>query len=612
VNKIIQTCSTVLFASILILAMYSIPNNIQLVFAHEDAEHFACWERVFNSISDVITVVETITLIVFLISSIFDFGLSLAKIPPFFQWTWAGKILSILITIPITFACYPELIPPPVSVAGTIHLDCNDSLGFRFKEIKNDDTTWNRASAVEKTDIGFIQPKLIFDNPIDGEESKNLPRLFRADHNPILNQIYGPWAVGVAIAGALGFKSFAEGANWMAALFLVLGLIFTALGLLFSFWFNNNWKEEVKKDHPNDAIAIHPWHSTTFITESTTRNPNEKPPTGVADDTDRTFNLGLNSHQYQASTIDAGPDFGSLRFNVYDSEPPRLDFGENFKEVKLEANAHFGFKVNAKTEPLIFLGTQVTDNCDNDPDVKYIGPNFFLLTSLKENQYAPWKVTDSVLIPAPQIPPFPPLPVEYYDLDQESLNRAINQHNGLSEEDFIDERTAQFSPTEGISFKTLPSKFATLKHLYAELRFKAVNELIEENTVTGPTTADVVSGPKNVDRVTDKVINIINLEKELEEPTDEEIIFKPPSVDRDEIKKILAGDVSSSGSQSYFLGVYSGSPRSTFISKDLANPNVFVDFQIITVEDRIPPNILVLENLAIGTLLEKLRQAACL
>jgi len=50
------------------------------------------------------------------------------------------------------------------------------------------------------------------------------------------------------------------------------------------------------------------------------------------------------------------------------------------------------------------------------------------------------------------------------------------------------------------------------------------------------------------------------------------------------------------------LGLYTDTARPTDISTVAAKPNVFVDFQIIKVNDTIAPNILVLENLAIEVL----------
>jgi len=191
--------------------MYSIPNNIQMAYAHDDAEHFACWERVFNSVTDLVSVIETAILIGYLIASFFTAGASLLNIPPTKFLFFGIKFFSPLGTIPISYACYPELIPPSVNAAGTegredaatVHLDCNDSAGFKFKEIKNDDTKWGSAFSVKDSDWGFIQPKVILDPPIDGEDSKNLPKLFLANPGLIVLQIMAPWLIAIIIALAL-------------------------------------------------------------------------------------------------------------------------------------------------------------------------------------------------------------------------------------------------------------------------------------------------------------------------------------------------------------------------------------------------------------------------
>ena len=105
------------------------------------------------------------------------------------------------------------------------------------------------------------------------------------------------------------------------------------------------------------------------------------------------FPLGTNTATYFARSFVGIEDRAKLQFNVYDSLPPTIDFKEN-KTVTLEANSHFGFTVTGKTLPKIFLGTKVRDVCDPKPTTEYLGPSFFLLSSLKTKQFAPWKVSD--------------------------------------------------------------------------------------------------------------------------------------------------------------------------------------------------------------------------
>ena len=380
--------------------MYSIPSNIQLAYAHQEAEHFACWERVFNSITDLMTVIEIAIVLIFLIASIF-FPPAIFNIPPTKNTFFAIKFFSPAITIPISLACYPEVIPPSLNAAGTegkegaasVHLDCNSATGFEFKEIKNEDSKWGEAFSVRDSDWGFIQPKLILEDSgktsaCDGENCKNLPKLYQADPGPIVGQIMWPWIIGIVIAWLLAavgdaFTLAAKPMIKLVSFLFALGLIGTVGGLIFSFGVDTKWKENVQNEHPDDAITAHPFGA--FVTESSASsfftNPFGQTESGVSKGS-TTFDLGKNTHTYEASITTAGPDRAFLRFNVYDSEPPRLDFREGTeqqsKEVKLEANAHFGFKVNKKTEPLIFLGTQVDDNCDPNPTVEYIGPDFFL------------------------------------------------------------------------------------------------------------------------------------------------------------------------------------------------------------------------------------------
>jgi hypothetical protein len=53
---------------------------------------------------------------------------------------WVLKGVGIVAAFVMVAFCAPEIIAPPSAVAGGTHLECNDSTGFVFTEIKSDDT----------------------------------------------------------------------------------------------------------------------------------------------------------------------------------------------------------------------------------------------------------------------------------------------------------------------------------------------------------------------------------------------------------------------------------------------------------------------------------------
>ena len=146
----LSTVYTIFFAAVLIFSMYSIPNNIQVAFAHEDSTHALCWNLVFNSATYIFSLIEFIWLLILLFQATAAFAAllfpvafaALAQMVVVKNQMLVLKATSPAYTIPATWLCAPELIPPPVTSAGSANLDCNTDLGFEFNRIENDLSNW--------------------------------------------------------------------------------------------------------------------------------------------------------------------------------------------------------------------------------------------------------------------------------------------------------------------------------------------------------------------------------------------------------------------------------------------------------------------------------------
>ena len=146
--KIITHVSIIFFCTVLILAMYTIPNNVGLAYAHQSPKHESCWDTMFNAPYLVLSVIGFLINIFLLIkagvlaASIFFIPAAILILTveiPFFQLLFLKlKIIATIIAgIPLARGCDPMVVPPPVTEAGTVHLDCNNDQGFTFTEIEN-------------------------------------------------------------------------------------------------------------------------------------------------------------------------------------------------------------------------------------------------------------------------------------------------------------------------------------------------------------------------------------------------------------------------------------------------------------------------------------------
>jgi len=252
----------------------------------------------------------------------------------------------------------------------------------------------------------------------------------------------------------------------------------------------------ILQNHPNIAKAYHPFATQKSSLENTVTKKGSQ----------NEFKLGTNEIKYITNKVKGipGSDNDDFPINVYDNEPPKIDFTSK-KHVILEANAHYGFKVNTKSLPLLQKGIEVSDNCSSGEDVKleYIGNSFYLVSSLKENQYAQWMVNDKP-------------PKEYHKLTSTEVRGLLEDLGSKAVFEDNSERTAQINPFEHVNF-TLPKEGeSSLRHLFVEAANFEINDLIEIQKERSklPPTADVTIGGDLIDFTTNDKISIVGVEQE--------------------------------------------------------------------------------------------------
>ena len=143
--------STIFFCGVLIFSIYSIPTNYgQSAFAHQSPDHEKCWMGGFSLKDvggtggffgpyDIISFIggNIILALSILAIALLAFGITaplapavFAIIPPTKVGFFAVKQISYVPGAALAaFRCEPLLVPPPVTEAGTVHLDCTNEEG---------------------------------------------------------------------------------------------------------------------------------------------------------------------------------------------------------------------------------------------------------------------------------------------------------------------------------------------------------------------------------------------------------------------------------------------------------------------------------------------------
>jgi DNA-binding beta-propeller fold protein YncE len=634
---------SITLAAILIFSMYTIPNNFGEAYAHQSGRHEACWDGQFNLIYLILSIVGFVIIVVLLavaaglIASLFaaPVGFKILAVDiPLVQKIFLGlKILSVIPGVFLARACDPMIIQPPVTQAGTVHLDCNTEAGFAFNKIENNeinDRTAGKYSdreseetkkelvcsrtgprghgggyecnleSVSPNTLGFVEPTIKSDT-VDRE----LPPVYWYSFAGVLSGILIIFIVSIILEAATLSKPPADGVYLAAAIKalakskLVNKLYILALVLIISTLYKFtkstafgpspfSWFGVATSQIRESAFTT---HAFATIDEMGAR---ESPGQG------NQFEIGKNSLEYYAKTDVGKEDKATFPFNVYDSEPPKIIFGP--KNVTVEANAHFGFKVNSKTRPLIQQGLTVRDNCDPNPQLEPLGADFYLLTKIKKDQYYQWKTWDT------------PPTNNYYALTNDDIKRVLDKEiMDFTNADYKDQRVAAWDPNQTFEFSNVSEEFSTARHLFAKITNDAIDELINNNTNQLPPTADVVLDSGLTDVITGDDIGIIGapeLDSEMLIPT---VAPRTPltiSSLSDEKKAGLrnlskppSARPPSDGSFFNFIPGYDtlmyGQLRPNTLDTETATQNIFVDFQYVTVVDTIPPNILVTEDISL-------------
>ena len=585
---------TLFFCVILIASMYTFPYNIQQAYGHENDGFFShefCWDKTFNSISFVLGIVEFVVIAILMGLAPITFGASLLNIPPLKTGMFWAKLVSPAITWPLAgLLCNPQTIAPPSTVADKTHLDCNTEQGFSFVSIQNNIINTGEFKYPKKV-IPLIDATTGPDRAAPPIFSMNL--IFASlitlavflifiiiDAVSIVKTPPGPdkllkeflkFSLKTAIFKFI-LKTLLTKLAVSAAL---LTLSVTAGGIF-------NWRGTAKAEHPNDGITTHAFATISDL--------------GVQQPPSTKFNLGKNSITYfgtaKLGATTGKTDTATLPFNVYDNEPPEIIFG-SAKNVTVEANTHYGFEKTPRSLPFLKLDMTVKDNCSAPKDVslEYIGPEFFLLTKLKKDQFGQWKTTDKA---AP----------DYWALSFEDVKQTIETEIPalLEQPDaFVAPRIAQINPSQQVEVNQAKVGSSTVRHLIATVANDEILELIRNNTaaIAAPPTADVIISGELRDAITNDKITIVGVpEKEDQIVTDIDIdisSISSRSLSQDRISQLLNNQLE----PSTFVDFYTGTLRPTTLGTETAKSNVFVDFQFVTVLDRIAPNILVTEDLAL-------------
>ncbi|NIQ13110.1 MAG: hypothetical protein GTO02_01480, partial [Candidatus Dadabacteria bacterium] len=137
---------SIFFCSVLIFSLYSIPHNFgQSAFGHEHPSHAKCWdEGGFNQPYNFLDTTEFflvlfLTILAYALWWFFGVGAAIyASIPGVNAVFYALKVISPAAGVPLAaYNCPPEIVPPPVTVAGKVNLECNAEGGFEFERIEN-------------------------------------------------------------------------------------------------------------------------------------------------------------------------------------------------------------------------------------------------------------------------------------------------------------------------------------------------------------------------------------------------------------------------------------------------------------------------------------------
>ena len=130
---------SLIFCSILIFSIYTIPDQVGDAYAHQSSSHSDCWTNSWELLDNIITFTILGVQIILLIAAPWTFGASLSFVPVADVVGFVAKMLSIVPQFLMVSACSPQIIRPPTQLAGKSHLECTGDEGFSFTKIKSTD-----------------------------------------------------------------------------------------------------------------------------------------------------------------------------------------------------------------------------------------------------------------------------------------------------------------------------------------------------------------------------------------------------------------------------------------------------------------------------------------
>jgi len=365
--------SAILLASVLLMATFvSWPN--QNAFAHESGFHDLCFEHTTTAVFFLIT--ESIKAAI----ASFVFGTAFLVL--------IAATLAIAIGLVLNLLCKPQLIPPPQSAGEkAAFFECNTVRKGKPGFVADSDDT----EITKPGPLGLLitrstlKPTFLFREELT-DASPPKTEDFGLVHEVESIFVYGIILVNGLIDAILDVFVPGEGLSFLTKFFItfVLSLFTGAIAAFTQYSFILSIFEATKRDgsaaHPNPAIKIGDMRANF--------------------PSDNFFELGNNKVVYSAvaqfkfTSLDKFPfptDDADFLLNVVDTDPPLIVF-EN-QTLTLEANAHFGFRVDGFSKKELGEVT-VIDRCHPDLQPDYVGREFFPLTSIVEDQRTLWAAVE--------------------------------------------------------------------------------------------------------------------------------------------------------------------------------------------------------------------------
>ena len=309
-------------------------------------------------------------------------------------WKLLAGLVAIAVGILLSLACPPQLAPPPDNVSS---LACNSNQVQRVNQngiiIK---TLLKHPGQKQITEFGSFWVTPGFDGSSVLKKMGGFERVTAIDEVkdlPVITK--GVSKVGFPVVGS--FITFA-GTHPLNVIYHVNSILPWADaqgGLWLSLFAVGPLKAFINGIGPFLDFLFGVFSYTTVIAQSDPTAGHVAHPMGwnlnIAVQNVDSFPLGDNKIKYRTTNNEFTKDTAYYRFNVYDIDIPTIEFEEQTRMV--EANAHWGFKLNPKTIPQLGTVTPL-DGCDPFPKLTPPPNDFLYLTLIIPKQNVTWGVTE--------------------------------------------------------------------------------------------------------------------------------------------------------------------------------------------------------------------------